>query len=115
RAGKDISMAGLCGTLLMLLECSRVGARLDLDRIVAPVDAEPLRWLMAFPSYGYLLTAPPEHASQVCRRFEEHGLTARTVGEVTPGHALWLTAGSDSALYWDLARAALTGFGGAHA
>ena len=108
-------MAGLYGTLLMLLECSRVGARVDLTRVVAPADAEPLRWLMAFPSYGYLLTARPEQATLVCQRFEEQGLSARAVGEITTGHALWLTAGSESALYWDLACEALTGFGGADA
>ena len=32
-AGKDISMGGLVGTLLMLLESSGVGARIDLPRI----------------------------------------------------------------------------------
>lgn len=115
RAGKDISMAGLCGTLVMLLECSRVGARLDLDRVVAPSDADPLRWLMAFPSYGYVLTVRPEHARTVCSRFEEQGISARVVGEVTTGHALSLSTGQQTALYWDLGREALTGFGGAHA
>lgn len=112
RAGKDISMAGLCGTLVMLLECSRVGARLDLDRVAAPDDGDPLRWLMAFPSYGYLLTALPQHAASVCARFEERGITARMIGEVTGDRALELRAGAEVATYWDLSRESLTGFGG---
>jgi len=115
RAGKDISMAGLCGTLLMLLECSGVGARLDLARVLGPPDAEPLRWLMAFPSYGFLLTARPEDAALVCGRFEQRGVSARVVGEITEERQLELCAGSERALYWDLGREALTGFGGVHA
>src|SRR6202051_1610324 len=35
-AAKDISMAGALGTALMLLECSKVGARIDLSRVPSP-------------------------------------------------------------------------------
>lgn len=115
RAGKDISMAGLCGTLLMLLECSGVGARLDLDRVPAPSDADPLRWLMAFPSYGYVLCARPGDAPRVCAAFEERGVSARVVGEITETKTLRLHAGDQTVPYWDLSRDALTGFGRRHA
>lgn len=115
RAGKDISMAGLCGTLLMLLECSGVGAVLDLERVVAPADADPLRWLMAFPSYGYLLATRADDAAEVCARFEDRGIFARAVGEINAGHGLELTSGREKAIYWDLEREALTGFGGTNA
>ena len=40
-AAKDISMAGTLGTALMLLECSQVGARIDLDAHSAP---QACRW-----------------------------------------------------------------------
>ena len=39
-AAKDISMAGAVGTALMLLECSRVGARLDVDAMPRPARAK---------------------------------------------------------------------------
>lgn len=111
RAGKDISMAGLCGTLVMLLESSGVGARLDLGQVIAPKDADPLRWLMAFPSYGYLLTARAEDARLVCARFEERGISARVVGAITESRSLEIQAGAETATYWDVAHEPLTGFG----
>jgi AIR synthase-related protein len=52
-AGKDISMAGVVGTALMLLECSALGATIAVDAIPRP-DGVPLqRWLTAFPSFGF--------------------------------------------------------------
>ena len=77
-AGKDISMAGLLGTLLMLLETSGCGAELDLAAVPAPEAAEgqARRWLEAFPSYGFLLAAEPEHVGEICERFAALGIVA---------------------------------------
>lgn len=82
-AGKDISNAGLCGTLGMLLESSGVGAVIDLQAIPAPPDVDPLRWLMAFPSYGYVLSVEPELVETTCRRFLEMGVECAPIGTVT--------------------------------
>ena len=54
-AGKDISMGGIVGTLLMLLETSECGAILDLDRVPCPESLSLEKWLTSFPSYGFLL------------------------------------------------------------
>ncbi|HVZ34549.1 MAG TPA: AIR synthase-related protein, partial [Polyangiaceae bacterium] len=112
RTGKDISNAGICGTLLMLLEASHVGALLDLGELPAPPQVDPLRWLTAFPSYGFLFAVAPEHAADVCGCFAEHDVTAAVVGEVTAPLELVLAHGRERALYRDLGRAPLTGFGG---
>ena len=112
RAGKDISMAGTCGSLAMLLETSGVGAVLDLERIPAPAEVEPLRWLTAFPSYGYVLTVDDSAVRQVCARFDAVGVACAAVGEVTESRRLTLRHGAEEALYLDLAERALTGFGG---
>lgn len=111
-AGKDISMAGLVGTLLMLLESSGCGARLDLDAIPAPPAAsqQPLRWLQAFPSYGFLLAVAPARAREVTRRFEELGVTAAVVAKLRAGHTLDLHHGGRSERFWDLAATPLVGF-----
>lgn len=109
-AGKDISMAGTCGTLLMLLEAAGVGARLDLAAVPAPPDVDPLRWLTAFPSFGFLLAVAPEHANAVCSRFDALGVAAAAVGEVTDSRYLELRHGSESEIYWDLRQRSLTGF-----
>jgi selenophosphate synthetase-related protein len=110
-AGKDISMAGTCGSLAMLLETSGVGAELELASVPAPPGVDPLRWLTAFPSYGYVLTAKPENVSQVCARFDAVGVTCAPVGRVTESRKLLLRHGDEQAVYLDLAQP-LTGFGG---
>lgn len=112
RAGKDISNAGVCGTLLMLLEASHVGAVLDLGDLPAPAAVDPLRWLTAFPSYGFLLAVAPEHAAYVCDSFRARDVAAAVVGEIIAQPHLILEHGPERALYRDLERAPLTGFGG---
>jgi AIR synthase-related protein len=111
RAGKDISMAGTCGTLLMLLEASGVGAELELERLPAPPDVDPLRWLTAFPSFGFLLAVEPDAVGAVCARFDAAGIAAARVGTITGSRTLELRAHGERELYWDLSRAPLTGFG----
>ena len=111
RAGKDISMAGTCGTLLMLLETSGVGAELELERLPAPPDVDPLRWLTAFPSFGFVLAVESDAVDAVCSRFDAAGVAAAAVGHVTSSRTLELRACGERELYWDLSRAPLTGFG----
>ena len=105
-AGKDISMAGVMGTALMLLECSRVGARIDLGRVPAPPgsgrgDAQ-LRWLTAFPSFGFVLAVRPAVAADTLSRFAARGIACADIGEVTAGSTLRLIQGGQEALLWDL-------------
>ena len=110
-AGKDISMAGLCGTLLMLLETSGCGAELDLGRIPAPRGVDPLRWLTAFPSFGFLLAVEPRQVPRVRARFETVGVACEAVGEVAPHGRLEIFYEQERATYWDVRRQPLTGFG----
>jgi AIR synthase-related protein len=110
-AGKDISMAGLCGTLLMLLETSGHGAILDIARIPAPKDVDPLRWLTAFPSFGFLLAVDAPNVPAVRARFEAEGVACEAVGEIHSGRRLELTYEQERATYWDLEVRPLTGFG----
>ncbi len=109
-AGKDISMAGVCGSLLMMLETSHVGARMDLNELPAPPGVDAFRWLNSFPSFGFVLSVEPGHVSEVCARFDAAGVTCAAVGEVTSAPQLELCSGKERARYWDLAEP-LTGFG----
>jgi AIR synthase-related protein len=109
-AGKDISMAGVCGSLLMMLETSQVGARLDLAKLPAPPGVDAFRWLNAFPSFGFVLSVEPSAVAAVCARFEAAGVTCAPVGEVTAEARLHIEYGKERALYWDLSEP-LTGFG----
>jgi len=109
-AGKDISMAGVCGSLLMMLETSGVGARLDLARLPAPPNVDAFRWLNAFPSFGFVLSVEPGAVEEVRARFAAAGVACEAVGEVTSEPQLELQYGKDRASYWDLSEP-LTGFG----
>ncbi len=107
-AGKDISMAGVLGTLLMLLECSRVGAVVNLDRLPRPpgtvTDEQWLRWLCAFPSYGYVLSVRPAQVARVITQFAGRDITCAAIGTVARGTQLRLTRGEQDATLWDLAE-----------
>lgn len=102
-------MAGLLGTALMLAECSGVGMTITLEDIPRPEDAPMERWLSAFPSYGYLLTACPENAGAVMDRFKERGIAAAVIGRVTDTRQLDVTWGDEKETFWDLARTPLMG------
>jgi AIR synthase-related protein len=110
-AGKDISMAGVCGTLAMLIETSGCGATLDLARLPAPRGVDALRWLTAFPSFGFLLAVDPPHVADVRARFEGVGVACEAVGEVHAGRSLELVYEQERTTYWDLRDRPLTGFG----
>lgn len=102
RAAKDISMAGAVGTALMLLECSKVGASIEVDAIPIPVGVPLARWLSSFPSFGFVLSVPPAHAQEVQSRFAARALACAVVGQVDDSQTLVLRQGKESALLWDL-------------
>ncbi|MEM6256584.1 MAG: sll0787 family AIR synthase-like protein, partial [Cyanobacteria bacterium P01_D01_bin.156] len=109
-AGKDISMGGIAGTLLMLAEASGCGAVLNLDLIPRPLDATWQKWLTSFPSFGFLLSVPPENLGQVQDLFRPHGLTCKPIGKVTKGSQIFFQQGGEQQLFWNLSQS-LTGFG----
>ena len=108
-AAKDISMAGVLGTSLMLLECSGVGARIDLDAIPRPEHVGFERWLSAFPSYGFVLSVRDEHVDEVLARFTQRGLACATIGAVDASREVVLTQHADSALLWSFKDSAFIG------
>ena len=107
-AAKDISMAGAIGTTLMLLECSQVGAVIDIDAIPRPDGHTPLlRWLQAFPSYGFVLSVRPEQVAAVQQRFAARGIANAVVGTVTHDPQVRLCKGKETSLLWDVSTQAL--------
>ncbi len=55
-AAKDVSMAGIAGTLGMLAEASGCGAILDVAAVPRPAGATMGDWLTCFPGFGMLTT-----------------------------------------------------------
>jgi selenophosphate synthetase-related protein len=108
-AAKDVSMAGALGSLAMLLEFTRHGARIELDRMPVPADTDPLRWLIAFPTYAFWLTTPADRVADCAAVFERHGLVCVQVGQVTEASPLILANSDTEAVLMDLATETITG------
>ena len=102
-AAKDISMAGAVGTAMMMLECSGAGAVIDLDAMPRPAAVPWLRWLAAFPSYGYILSVRPGHVEAVRTSFTARDLACAAIGRVDAGTEVRLALGGESAALWDFA------------
>ncbi len=108
-AAKDISQGGVIGTAAMLAECSEVGVMIDLEAMPIPPGADLERWLVTFPSYGYLLAAKPENVETIARIFTRQDIAAAAIGKVDASRKLTINAGGNNALVRDLAAAPLIG------
>lgn len=109
-AGKDISMGGILGTLLMLLETSGCGAVLNLDQVPHPPELSLEQWLLCFPSYGFLLSVRPERTAMVQAQFQQRDLICEPIGTVQATRQLVLQSQAQSVVFWDLAQQHVTGF-----
>jgi selenophosphate synthetase-related protein len=108
-AAKDVSMAGLVGSLAMLLEWSRLGVRLDLDLLPRPTDVAMAAWLTCFPAYSFLLCSPSGREHEVLAAFQARGLEAAVVGIIDHTGLLSVTSGGNQAPVLDLAATGVTG------
>lgn len=84
-AAKDVSMAGIAGTLGMLAEASGCGAILDIAAVPRPTASSLGDWLTCFPGFAMLTAdepgAPPLPAGPA---------TAAVCGELTTGQGVGL-------------------------
>lgn len=101
-AAKDISMAGLVGSLAMLLEWGPFGVALDLDVTPAPEDVDLTAWLTCFPSFGFLLCVPAGREDDALEPFHRRGIAAAVAGRLDDGGILELRRGGESATVLDL-------------
>mgnify|MGYP003601195056 CR=1 FL=1 len=109
-AAKDISNAGILGSLLMLLETTGCGATIDLAALPCPPDADLARWLQVFPSYGFLMTLDERDWPQVQTAFAFEGIHCERIGQVNSSGALTVRHGQQRGEFWNLRKQAFTGF-----
>ncbi|MDB6049383.1 MAG: Selenophosphate synthetase-related protein [Pseudomonas sp.] len=109
-AAKDISNAGVLGSLLMLLETTGCGATIDLDALPCPAGADLGRWLQVFPSYGFLMTLDEGDWTNVQAAFAFEGLRCERIGVVNASGSLSVQSGEQHGTFWDLRTHAFTGF-----
>lgn len=108
-AAKDVSMAGLVGSLAMLLEWSRLGVTVDLAAVPCPGGVAMRDWLTCFPAYAFLLCTPPGREEACLAAFHERGLDAAVVGVIDATGELALREGDERAVVLDLSTTAVTG------
>jgi AIR synthase-related protein len=99
-AAKDISMAGVVGTVLMLLEASRLGGWIDINAIPRPDSITLERWLLAFPSYGFLLSVRPENVTAVTALFTARGISAAAIGSTDASRIVRLRDNTGEKVLW---------------
>ncbi|MGH3614437.1 MAG: MSMEG_0567/sll0787 family protein [Pseudonocardia sp.] len=103
-AAKDVSMAGLTGTLGMLAEASGCGAVLDVAAVPRPAGTTVGDWFTCFPGFAMLSADAP-------------GAPALPAGPAVSAECGKLVAGGGVALRWpdgeltDAVPAAVTGMG----
>ncbi|MBD9361018.1 sll0787 family AIR synthase-like protein [Methylomonas sp. EbB] len=110
-SAKDISNAGVIGTLLMLLECSGLGGVIDINAIPRPADIDLARWLRCFPSYGFVLSVDEINSEAVIELFSRRDIGCAAIGKTDDSGRLRLKAGAEEQLLWDLNSEALIGCG----
>jgi selenophosphate synthetase-related protein len=102
RAARDVSMPGIAGSLLQLLEIAGCGATLALDELPRPKRVSIERWLVTFPSFGFLLVAPPGGAANAAEPFLRRGLACASCGRLDDSRVLRLAAAEEITALWDL-------------
>jgi uncharacterized protein len=110
-AARDVSMPGVAGSLLQLLESAGCGATLEIERIPRPDGVSLDRWLGTFPSFGYLLVAPPDGVDAAAEPFRRRGLACAPCGRLDGTKTLRLSRETESVVLWDLKREPFTHLG----
>jgi selenophosphate synthetase-related protein len=107
-AAKDVSMAGLVGSLAMLLECNRLGVILDLDALPVPAGVSLERWICCFPCFAFLLCVPAGREPECLRAFADRGLAAAVAGTLDDTGQLRLSLAGEVATAFDLTKESIT-------
>lgn len=106
-AARDVSMPGVGGSLLQLTESAGgLGCALAVDALPRPAGVALARWLVTFPSYGFLLVGDP---AALGARFGAVGLACARVGTLDATGRLRLARDGQEAEVWDLGAEPLTG------
>ncbi len=107
-AAKDVSMAGLVGSLAMLLECNRLGVVLDLDALPVPAGVTLTQWVTCFPCFAFLLCVPPGREDECLTAFAGRGLAAAVAGTLDDTGQLRVSSAGQVASVFDLTRESVT-------
>jgi hypothetical protein len=106
---KDVSNAGILGTISIMIENSGEGAIIELDSIPKPAEIELSDWLVCFQSFGFVLSVSPKHSETVIDLFQEREITAAIIGKVVDEPIVTLKNGPESKALFDFKKDKITG------
>jgi selenophosphate synthetase-related protein len=100
-SAKDISNGGIFGTILQLINYSKVGADINIEKIVIPPTLMEKSYnletyIQMYLTTSYILTAPEETSQDVVKIFNDHDMSAAVIGKVRNEPELTITDGRDS-------------------
>ncbi len=101
-SAKDISNAGIFGTILQLIKYSNVGATININKIKIPpflvkngYDLET--YIKMYLTTSYILSAPEDKSKDILKIFDKHGLEAMVIGKIIKDvHLLKISDGKES-------------------
>ena len=108
-AGKDVSNAGLLGTLCIMLENSGKGALINLQAIPKPALLSLRDWVLCFQSYGFILSAPQNNSKKIMELFAEQKITTAVIGQVTSDSKVILSHKEKQKVLFDFSMDKITG------
>jgi hypothetical protein len=100
-SAKDISNGGIFGTILQLINYSKVGADINIEKIVIPPTLigksyNLETYIQMYLTTSYILTAPEETSQDVVKIFNAHDMSAAVIGKIRNEPELTITDGRDS-------------------
>lgn len=86
-SSKDISNGGIFGTILQLIKYSKVGATINVNKIVIPpklveIGYDLENYVEMFLTTSYILTAPDKTFQDVLKIFRDHSMFAAVIGKI---------------------------------
>ena len=109
KAAKDVSNAGILGTISIMMENSGKGAIIELPSIPKPGEIELPDWLVCFQSFGFVLSVPSKRSDSVISLFKGRDITASVIGKVINEPTVTLTNGMESKGLFDFRKDKITG------
>lgn len=106
---KDISNAGLLGTLSIMMENSAKGAIIDISKIPTPEGMDFIQWNHCFQGYGFVLGVDPKFTDDVIAIFEDRNVTAAVVGKVNDTRKVVIASGLSRKTLFDFNVEKITG------
>jgi len=106
---KDVSNAGVLGTIALMMETSETGAHIVIDRIPRPDSFSLIDWLKAFLSYGFVLCVDKQKSADVLALFEAKKITAAVIGSVNEQRSFTVEFEGSRDMLFDLGKEDITG------